>query len=145
MEVTAIEDESGQLSSQEDINFRRMAESLKPRVVFNSELRSYLSPSANARFLHQLSCSPLWPVEILRISSSSAGRGKVKEEETVPSHHGIAYLDLSSLLYPGVTRVFGAYCVENMNEADLPEKTNNVHTRNVMELFFRNASGKLYY
>lgn len=140
MESNAIEDESGQISSYDDVDFRRLAESRRPRIVWNSELRTYLTPTLNSAFLRQLSCSPIWPVELVRISSSPSGRGKSKEEETTISHHGVAYLDLSSLLYPGVTRVFGAYYVESLNEIELGEKTNEVHTKNVMESLYKSGA-----
>ncbi|XP_019862810.1 PREDICTED: cilia- and flagella-associated protein 70-like [Amphimedon queenslandica] len=147
IESNAIEDESGQISSYDDIDFRRLAESRRPRIVWNSELRTYLTPTLNTALLRQLSRSPIWPVELVRISSSSSGRGKSKEEETTISHHGVAYLDLSSLLYPGVTRVFGAYYVESLNEIELGERTNEVHTKNVMESLYKSGafgSGKKF-
>lgn len=144
LEANAIEDESGQLSTTEDIEFRRNAESRKNKVVWNSELRIYLDPNANSTFLHQLSTSAVWPLEVLRISASTSGRAKSKEDDFQYTHHGVAYPDLSSLLYPGVTRVFGAYCIEGMSEADMAEKTNQVHTKNVMEYFYRTQSGLLH-
>ena len=53
------------------------------------------------------------------------------------THHGVAYINLSSLLYPGVTKVFGAYCIDSLNEAELSEKTNDVHNKNIMETIYK--------
>ena len=53
------------------------------------------------------------------------------------THHGVAYINLSSLLYPGVTKVFGAYCIDSLNEAELSEKTNDVHNKNIMEVIYK--------
>ena len=41
-----------------------------------------------------------------------------QEEDPVPSHHGVAYVDLSALLYPGVSRVRGAYQVHPYDESE---------------------------
>ena len=51
-----------------------------------------------------------WPFEIFR-TSSQAGEKKKKDEEPLASYHGIAYVDLAPLLYPGVRKVRGAYLI----------------------------------
>ena len=83
-------------------------------------------------------------MELIRISSASSGRGKSKEEETMMTHHGVAYINLSSLLYPGVTKVFGAYCIDSLNEAELSEKTNDVHNKNIMEVIYKGMYMYMY-
>ena len=50
------------------------------------------------------------------------GKGKGREEETLLSHHGVAYLDLSPLLYPGTSHVAGAFSVHPFSEADVVTK-----------------------
>ena len=138
LEVNAVEDESGQLVSPEDIEFRRSAESQKPRVIWNSEARAYLSPSNNTTLLMNLSLCPIWPVEVMKVTTSN-GRGKGKEEETTLSHHGMAYINMSSLLYPGVTRVFGAYCIEPMDETALSDETRSIHNKSMMYLVHKSS------
>ena len=139
-----MEDESGQLVSSQDIEFRRSAESQKPKVIWNSEARAYFSPSNNTTLLMNLSLCPIWPVEVVKVMTS-AGRGKGKEEEITLSHHGMAYIDMSSLLYPGVTRVFGAYYVEPMNETDLSDKTRGIHTKSIMHLVHKSSIESKYF
>ena len=138
LEVNAVEDESGELTSSQDIEFRRSAESQKPRVIWNSEARSYLSPINNTTLLMNLSLCPIWPVEVVKVVTHT-GRGKGKEEETILSHHGMAYIDMSSLLYPGVTRVFGAYCVQAVNETDLIDKTSHIHTKSIVHFVHKSS------
>ena len=140
MEVNAVEDESGQLTSPESIAFRRTVESRKPRIIWNSELRAYFPPSSNSSFLSHLSRAPIWPIEVIRVTSST-GKGKGKDEEITLSHHGVAYVDLSSLLHPGNTHIFGAYPIDGMDEMDLADKTCEGHTKSIMDLVHR-ASGK---
>ncbi len=62
----------------------------------------------------QLSVSSLWPLEIGRVQMAppTGGKGaKVSKEPQEPllSYHGVAYLDLSPLLYPGATSIFGVF------------------------------------
>ena len=54
-----------------------------------------------------------------------------KKEKTQPvavdddgpiSYHGIAYVDLAPLLYPGVCRVAGAFRIHPFNEVEMMEK-----------------------
>ena len=100
MNVNAVEDENGELCSRKDIDFRRSAECNKPHVTWNSEIRSYIDPKVAPSFLVHLSKAFHWPVEVIRVTTTP-GRGKVKEDEISISHHGVAYIDLSALLYPG--------------------------------------------
>ena len=86
----------------QDVKFRKSAECDKPHVVWNVERRCWLQPEANTSLLQLLSKCPLWPVEVGRWSvPSGGGRGKGKEEEPILSFHGVAYVNLSPLLYPG--------------------------------------------
>lgn len=47
------------------------------------------------------------------------------EAEPVLSHHGVAYLDLSPLLYPGTCTVSGAFPVYTYNDAEVKAKVRN--------------------
>lgn len=118
-----------------DVEFRRGAECRKPRVVWNSEIRSYLSNHQTASFLSHLSHNAMWPVEVVRITSSPS-RTKGKDDEHLPSHFGAAFVDLSALLYPGVTSVTGAYHIKPFNDAILTDTTQGCHWKNVMDLLY---------
>ena len=47
---------------------------------------------------------------------------KGKEEESLVTYHGVVYVDLAPLLYPGVSKIRGAYLVRPFNETELEEK-----------------------
>ena len=89
-------------SLHQHVKFRKSAECDKPRVVWNVERRCWLPPDTNTSLLQLLSQCPLWPVEVGRWSvPGGGGKGKGKEEEPLLSFHGVAYVNLSPLLYPG--------------------------------------------
>lgn len=130
LNVNAVEDENGELRSQKDIDFRRSAECNKPHVTWNSEIRSYINPKVAPSFLVRLSKASHWPVEVVRVTTTP-GRGK--EDEISISHHGVAYIDHSALLYPGNTKVHGAYMLHPMIESELADITKNRHERSIMD------------
>ena len=64
-----------------------------------------------------------WPVEVFRTPQAAGGKGgKGKEDDNHISYHGIIYLNLAPLLYPGVKRIRGAYKVYPYMENELHEK-----------------------
>lgn len=68
-----------------------------------------------------------WPVEVVRtplVTGTKGGKGK--EDDHHPSFHGVVYLNLAPLLYPGVKRIRGAYKVHPFTEAELNEKVNYI-------------------
>lgn len=50
---------------------------------------------------------------------------KGKEEEVAVSFHGVAYVDLAPLLYPGVSKIHGAFLVQPFNETEMIEQFNH--------------------
>ena len=54
-----------------------------------------------------------WPVEIMRTPIQQAAKAKGKQgslEEDIPiSYHGVAYVNMAPLLYPGVKRYVHFY------------------------------------
>ena len=61
----------------------------------------------------------------MRLSKNvGAQKVKGKEEELVVSFHGVAYVDLAPLLYPGVSKIHGAFMVQPFNETEMMEKFN---------------------
>ena len=124
------EEEDGELRSPEDETRRRVVEEQKPSVVWHAERRCFLSPDAGELFAAQLRKHTLWPVEIVRIQTlQSAPKTKrlsamaEEPQEKELSFHGVAYIDLAALLYPGVDRVRGAYPIHQFIEAELTDKT----------------------
>jgi tetratricopeptide (TPR) repeat protein len=123
VEPCALEDEDGELTEKESHHFRFKAQKELPRVTWHMERRSWLSSSSCKGLIEQLSGSSTVPLEVVRMSVPVAtGKGKGKEEDPVPSYHGVAYVDLSALLYPGVSRVRGAYPVHPYDEGEFSTK-----------------------
>ena len=143
MMVQAVEDESGDLTSQRDVEFRQHCERSKPRVVWNAETRCYLSALETETLMRSLSRCSIWPVEMTRVLSAATGKGKSKDE-TQLSVHGVAYMDLASLLYPGATRVFGAYPVVGFSETDQSNRTGHRNIRSILDVIYPkpNAAGE---
>ena len=118
---SSYEDEDGDLKNAEDEEFRHEAESLKSRITWNSEGRCFMFPEAINSLQHKIAQFRYWPLEIIRTSIGNI-KVKGKEEEPVLSYHGIVYVDLAPLLYPGVSKIRGAYLVQPFNETELEEK-----------------------
>ena len=93
--------------------------------------------------MRSLSRCSIWPVEMTRVVSAQAGKGKSKEDIQM-SMHGVAYMDLASLLYPGATRVFGAYPVIGFSETDQSNRTDRRSIRSILDIVHPkpNATGE---
>lgn len=69
----------------------------------------------------------VWPVEIIRqpVASTVKGKGKPQTSEDEPniSFHGVAYINMAPLLYPGVKKIQGAYLVKPFVDTEVYEKT----------------------
>jgi hypothetical protein len=61
-------------------------------------------------------------VEIIRSSVPTGVKGK-KEEDLNLSFHGVVYVDMQPLLYPGATQIKGAYKINSFVDADFANKT----------------------
>ena len=134
MTIQTVEDESGDLTSPQDIEFRQHCERSKPRVVWNAETRCYLSASETETLMRSLSHCSVWPVEVTRVLSAATGKGKSKEDDVQLSMHGVVYMDLASLLYPGATRIFGAYPVVRFSETDQKIRTDGRNTHSILDV-----------
>ena len=74
-------------------------------------------------FMLQLSVSPLWPLEIGRFTvpppaAGKGAKGSKEPQEPVLSYHGVAYLDLSPLLYPGATSIYGVFSLHPYSQSE---------------------------
>ncbi|XP_055754659.1 cilia- and flagella-associated protein 70 isoform X1 [Salvelinus fontinalis] len=125
MEGEPIEMEDGDLTSIEDRDFRKEAETNKKRVSWDTERRCFLDADGAACLTHRIAESRLWPVEVMRspqvgaTKGGKAGKDKGGEDETQLSFHGVAYVDMAPLLYPGARRVRGAYRLYPFYDSDL--------------------------
>ncbi|XP_049710836.1 cilia- and flagella-associated protein 70 isoform X2 [Elephas maximus indicus] len=122
------EEEEGELNRPEDREFRTQAECIKKRIIWDLESRCYLDPSAVVSFQKRIADCRFWPVEITRVPLISAPKGKVgkldkTEDESQLSFHGVAYVNMVPLLYPGVKRIRGAFHVYPYLDSKVYEKT----------------------
>ncbi|XP_051030446.1 cilia- and flagella-associated protein 70 isoform X2 [Phodopus roborovskii] len=122
------EEEEGELNHPEDREFRNQAECIKKRIVWDLESRCYLDPSAVASFQKRIADCRLWPVEITRVPLVTVPKGKPgklekADDENQLSFHGVAYVNMVPLLYPGVKRIRGAFHVYPYLDSTVFEKT----------------------
>ncbi|XP_041432428.1 cilia- and flagella-associated protein 70 isoform X2 [Xenopus laevis] len=123
------EEENGELNRKEDKEFRADAETLKKRVTWDTERRRYLDPSALLSIQKQIAECRYWPVEIMRtltVAPNTKGKpGKVDkgDEDGQISFHGVAYINMVPLLYPGVKHLRGAFRISPYQDAEVLEKT----------------------
>lgn len=119
---SAFDDEYGDFRSKDDKEYRKQSEQEKNRYTWNMERRCFLHPSAVKTFQNQITKQRYLPVEVFRSQLPSGNKSK-KEEEGAVSYHGIAYVDASPLLYPGINTIRGAYKITPFSETALQEKT----------------------
>lgn len=117
-----IDDEDGEFKSKDDREHRHTAETEKLRVTWNTERRCYLDSLATKSFQDKIAKCRYWPVEVMRLPQPAAAKGK-KDDEGSISYHGVAFVNLAPLLYPGVKRIRGAYKVHAYTDHAMHEKT----------------------
>ncbi|PFX12892.1 Tetratricopeptide repeat protein 18, partial [Stylophora pistillata] len=127
IETLPFEDEDGDLRDREDIAFRQEAVNEKNHVTWNAERRCFLSAEAAESLQNKVAQNRYWPLEIMRTPIQQATKAKGKQsslEEEIPiSFHGVAYVNMAPLLYPGVKRIRGAYLVKPFIENEVFDKT----------------------
>uniref|UniRef100_G1PL37 Cilia and flagella associated protein 70 n=1 Tax=Myotis lucifugus TaxID=59463 RepID=G1PL37_MYOLU len=122
------EEEDGELNHPEDREMRIQAECIKKRITWDLESRCYLDPPAVVSFQKRIADCRLWPVEITRVPLVTAPKGKAAkfdkvDDENALSFHGVAYVNMVPLLYPGVKRIRGAFHVYPYLDSTVYEKT----------------------
>ncbi|XP_077996402.1 cilia- and flagella-associated protein 70-like isoform X2 [Glandiceps talaboti] len=121
---TNYDEEDGDFTAKDDRDFRMEAEMEKTRVTWNTERRCYMDANAVQSFQNKIAQTRVWPVEIMRTPVPQATKGKGKSEDETPIfYHGVSYVNLAPLLYPGVKKIRGAYKVMAFNEHEVFEKT----------------------
>ncbi|XP_054627013.1 cilia- and flagella-associated protein 70 isoform X2 [Dunckerocampus dactyliophorus] len=111
-----IDLEDGELSGLEDREFRNEAETLLNRVSWDTEMSCFLDAGGATRWRQKVTESRLWPLEIMKSSvpnekSGVASKMGTEEDPHIPSH-GVAFIDMGRLLYPGITHIRGAYQIQ---------------------------------
>ncbi|XP_040212248.1 cilia- and flagella-associated protein 70 isoform X3 [Rana temporaria] len=125
----AYEEEDGEMNRKEDKEFRMEAETQRKRVMWDTERRCYLDKHALTSLQKRIAECRYWPVEIMRTPISTASKSKAgkaekqSDEDTQISFHGVAYVNMVPLLYPGVKHLRGAYRILAYQEAEVLEKT----------------------
>ncbi|XP_045295533.1 cilia- and flagella-associated protein 70 isoform X3 [Leopardus geoffroyi] len=122
------EEEEGELNHPEDREFRNQAECIKKRITWDLESRCYLDPPAVVSFQKRIVDCRFWPVEITRVPLTTVPKGKAAkfdktDDESQFSFHGVAYVNMVPLLYPGVKRIRGAFHVYPYLDSTVYEKT----------------------
>ncbi|CAG2258083.1 Cilia- and flagella-associated protein 70 [Mytilus edulis] len=117
-----VEDEDGDLRGKEEREHRHSAETEKLRVTWNTERRCFMDIAAEKSFQDKIAKCRYWPVEVMRLPQPAAAKGK-KDDEGAISYHGVAFVNLAPLLYPGVKRIRGAYKVHAYTDHAMHEKT----------------------
>lgn len=119
-------DLDGDFKSGDDVTFVRDSQQKRNAVRFpTSVLRVYLGPDALQRMLARLPVTRVVPVELRRFAlGAAAGKGskgkKGDEEEAV--YHGVCFVPATPLLYPGTSRINGAYQFRPYSEADFADR-----------------------
>ncbi|XP_049323581.1 cilia- and flagella-associated protein 70 isoform X1 [Astyanax mexicanus] len=122
--------EDGDLTSVEDREFRAEAECNQKRVSWDTECRCFLDAGGAAGLTRRIAECRLWPLEVMKSpqaakaagGKSSKEKAQVDDEIQIP-FHGVAYMDLTPLLYPGVKRIRGAYRLHPFYDSELQTKT----------------------
>ncbi|XP_030578730.1 cilia- and flagella-associated protein 70 [Archocentrus centrarchus] len=114
-----IDQEDGELTALEDRVFRDEAETMKNRVSWDTEMCCFLDAGGTTRLRQRIAESRLWPVEIMR---SLVPLSKLGDDDPDIPFHGVAFVDLGHLLFPGVKRIRGAYSVQPFSEDELLNK-----------------------
>ncbi|XP_026864945.2 cilia- and flagella-associated protein 70 [Electrophorus electricus] len=124
--------EDGDLNSEEDREFRAEAECNRKRVSWDTEHRCFMDAEGAACLTRRIIECRWWPVEIMRapqaggakLGAGKAGKDKPQAEDEIQiPFHGVAYVDLAPLLYPGVKHIHGAYYLHPFYDSDLFMKT----------------------
>ncbi|XP_075292528.1 cilia- and flagella-associated protein 70 isoform X4 [Opisthocomus hoazin] len=90
------EDEDGELNKREDREFRIQAESMK-RIVWDTERRCYLDPTAVVVLQKRIAECQYCPVEVCRMAVASPSKGKTSKADKTKSQHSV-FQDLRAQL-----------------------------------------------
>ena len=116
--------DEGEFKSKSELLFREESENDKVHIAWNMERRCVFNKAASEYFMKKIAQHRIWPVEVFRALINQASKTKGKgDDEPLVSFHGVAYVDMAPLLYPGVKKIHGAYLIKPFNESDFQAKT----------------------
>ncbi|XP_026095970.1 cilia- and flagella-associated protein 70 [Carassius auratus] len=121
----------GDLTDIEDKDFRADAECNQKRVSWDTARRCFIDAGGVACLSRRIAECRLWPVEIMKAiqtAPTKGGKTRQGEDEAQISFHGVVYMDLVPLLYPGVRRIHGVYRIYPFYESDLLNKTQRTYS-----------------
>ncbi|RXN24181.1 cilia- and flagella-associated 70 [Labeo rohita] len=124
----------GDLTDIEDKDFRADAECNQKRVSWDTARRCFIDAGGVACLSRRIAECRLWPVEIMKAvqtvptKGGKTGKDKQGEDEAQISFHGVVYMDLVPLLYPGVRRIHGVYRIYPFYDSELLNKTQRTYS-----------------
>ena len=143
------EDENGDFSNtNQNEEFRYEAENERPRVTWDIEKRVFLDVDGKSTFRSMITHKRILPVDIFRIvNEKPKDKTAVTKKEKMAAaaydtddhshllYHGVCYVDMGTLLYPGVCKIAGAFKVHPYNETQVEKKTGRRSTLAQEEIF----------
>ncbi|XP_056609963.1 cilia- and flagella-associated protein 70 isoform X2 [Triplophysa dalaica] len=126
----------GDLTDIEDSDFKANAECNRNRVSWDTVRRCFIDAGGLACLSRRIAECRLWPIEIMRCPQTKptdAGKNtKEKQARNIVEDeilfHGVVYVDLAPLLYPGVRRIHGTYRIHPFLESELLAKAQRTHS-----------------
>ncbi|KAI7803804.1 putative tetratricopeptide repeat protein 18 [Triplophysa rosa] len=123
----------GDLTDMEDSDFRADAECNRKRLSWDTARRCFIDAGGLACLSRRIAECRLWPVEIMRSSGKNSKEKQARNilrcsVEDENSFHGVVYVDLAPLLYPGVRRIHGTYRIHPFHESELLTKAQRTHS-----------------
>ncbi|OQV21201.1 putative Cilia- and flagella-associated protein 70 [Hypsibius exemplaris] len=113
---------------------RHEVERNQPCVAVNTEFRCVLSEDAEKLFRSNAIATRILPFEIFEVTHLEAKHAGIKKkgntdvasaapDEPIMTRHGAAFVNLKPLLYPGATRISGAYFIKSFESSQFIERT----------------------
>lgn len=127
--------ETGGFCDSTDWLHRDTVERRQPCIPVNTEFRCVLSLNGEEAFRNKAMARKVWPLEIFELAPPEKhGAGKKKPntegtgnlEEPVMNRHGVAYIDVKPLLYPGAMKIQGAYPIKNYDAIEFEARTHRM-------------------
>ncbi|XP_055341046.1 cilia- and flagella-associated protein 70-like isoform X2 [Paramacrobiotus metropolitanus] len=126
--------ETGSMCASTDWLHRDVVERQNPCIVVNTEFRCILPSDGEEAFRAKAMARKIWPFELFELTlpeKHPGGKKKANVEATNPdepvvSRHGVAYVDVKPLLFPGATRIQGAFPIKAYDPNEFAERTHRV-------------------
>ncbi|KAF5402075.1 hypothetical protein PHET_03996 [Paragonimus heterotremus] len=117
-----LDEEVGDYCSSEHLMRRNTGMNENPKVVWNQERKLLLTSDGSRNLRGKISSQKIRPVEFAKVKFPNTDKGKADEEISY-TYHGVAFVNFAPLLYPGVTKIKGAYRIVPYCDTEYTEKT----------------------